>query len=57
MSDDLEYLTKEQVLKMLPDGEYIHTFRGNGVLIGADWERKEILKFAAELIYSKIKEL
>lgn len=38
-------LTKEQVLSILPDGENIHTFRQAGnSLIGADWEREEILK-------------
>ncbi|MBN3380927.1 hypothetical protein, partial [Clostridium botulinum] len=38
-------LTKEEVLKMLPNKDYIHTFRDSAIsLIGADWSKKEILK-------------
>lgn len=38
-------LTQEEVLKMLPDKDYIHTFREGSIsLIGAYWSKKEILK-------------
>lgn len=42
--NDREYITKEQAIALLPDGEYIHTYRQIGPnLIGADWERSEII--------------
>lgn len=38
-------LTKEQARDMLPDKEYIHTLRdGNICLVGADWNRDEMLE-------------
>lgn len=38
------YLTKEQAISVLPDGETIHTFYNPGFgLVGADWERDDIL--------------
>jgi hypothetical protein len=38
------YLTKEQAVSVLPDGETIHTFLNPGFgLVGADWERDDIL--------------
>lgn len=38
------YLTKEQAISVLPDGGTIHTFYNPGFgLIGADWERDDIL--------------
>lgn len=40
MNDDIVFLTKEQAIAMLPDGDYIHTFRG---FVGADWSRNEIM--------------
>lgn len=44
MSDDNSALiTREQALSMLPDGDYIHTFRGQRIPIGADWPREKIL--------------
>lgn len=48
MSDDREFLTAEQALAMLPDGDSIHTFvpsAGGGVLIGADWGREAIEEY------------
>lgn len=39
------YITYEQAVSVLPDGEYVHTFINNGMgLIGADWSREEILE-------------
>jgi hypothetical protein len=41
---DRVFLTFEEAEKMLPDGEWVHTFRGGGMMmIGADWKRKDIL--------------
>ena len=38
------YLTKEQAISVLPDGETVHTFYNFGFgLVGADWERDDIL--------------
>lgn len=38
------YITAEEAADLLPDGDAIHTFRGGGpVLIGADWDREEVL--------------
>lgn len=38
-------LTFDEAVAMLPDGDSIHTFMGGGmVLIGADWDRKDILE-------------
>lgn len=44
-SEERRVLTKEEIFAKLPDGEYIHTFRQPGLtLIGANWERRSILK-------------
>lgn len=44
-----EFLTVEQALAMLPDGDFIHTFRNSpGTLLGADWSRAEIEKAIRE---------
>lgn len=43
--EDRVILTKEEALSLLPDDEYIHTFRGlDRVIIGADHERKELVE-------------
>ena len=43
MSDQV-LLTYEEAVSRLPDGDEIHTFRNpNGMLIGADWDRQELL--------------
>lgn len=43
--DDKKYLTAEQAIELLPDDEWIHTFYNESFgLIGADWERDEIVK-------------
>ncbi|MFA7121237.1 MAG: hypothetical protein WC277_07130 [Bacilli bacterium] len=43
--EDRVPLTTEQAIAMLPDGDTIHTFRNSipGVLLGADWERADVL--------------
>lgn len=43
-----KYLTPEEAIEMLPDDEYVHTFRqsgidGIGVLMGADWNRSDVI--------------
>lgn len=44
MSDERVFLTPEQAVAMLPDGDDIHTFRQGGpCLIGADWQRCDII--------------
>ena len=50
MDDDRVFLTVEQALAMLPEGEEIHTFSnpGVGVMIGADMSRAEISKRITE---------
>jgi len=45
MNDEREILTKELALKMLPDKQSIHTFRGGGMMIiGCDCSRESIVK-------------
>lgn len=43
-SDTKIYITAEQAINILPEGEYIHTFYSTGILIGADWDRAEIIE-------------
>ena len=46
MNNDMKkYLTYDEAVSLLPDGEQIHTFVNpiTDLLIGADWSRKEIL--------------
>lgn len=41
---DRRYLTYDEAVSILPDGEYVHTFINGGFgLIGADWSREDIL--------------
>ena len=37
------FITPEQAISLLAEGEYIHTFRANRVLIGADRTREEVI--------------
>ncbi len=39
-------LTTDEAIALLPEGETIHTFMSSsgGVLVGADWDREEIIK-------------
>ena len=40
-----KFITADQAIELLPEGEYIHTFRQSGLaLIGADWLREEIIE-------------
>lgn len=38
------FLTSEQAIELLPDGETIHTFLYSSILIGADWDRDDVIK-------------
>ncbi len=53
LDKDATFITKEEALSMLVDGDLIHTFRGQVVPVGADWPRASILaamdKYAFEL--------
>lgn len=45
MNGEREFITPKQAIEMLPDGEFIHTFRNpRGILVGADWSRQDILE-------------
>ncbi|MBK5239861.1 hypothetical protein [Clostridium sp.] len=50
MSDQIYKLTKTEAIEMLPDTDYIHTFRQGDVncLIGADWTREKMLEMINE---------
>ena len=37
------YLTKEQAISVLPEGETVHTFNPGFELVGADWSREDII--------------
>lgn len=38
------YITIEQAISVLPDGDFVHTFYNTGFgLVGADWSRNDIL--------------
>ena len=38
------YITIEQAISVLPDGDFVHTFYNTGFgLVGADWSRDDIL--------------
>lgn len=39
------YLTKEQAMSVLPEGDAVHTFMNPGFgLVGADWSREDIIE-------------
>lgn len=43
-NDERVFLSYEEAEAMLPDGDTIHTFASNGMMIiGADWDRKDVL--------------
>ena len=46
MSDERVFLSFDEAVKMLPDGEYIHTFRNPavGLVFGSDHDRTELLE-------------
>ncbi len=53
-NDERQLLSFDEAVRMLPDGDRIHTFRNAGfTLIGADWPRDKLLvaikQYGAEL--------
>lgn len=45
---DIKQLTVEEALSVLPNGETIHCFVSNGILLGADWSREDVEKYIKE---------
>ena len=44
-SDDIQLLTYDEAVALLPDGDTIHTFLDGGLaIIGADWKRSQVLE-------------
>ena len=44
-SEDIELLTYDEAVALLPDGDTIHTFLDGGLaIIGADWNRAAVLE-------------
>ena len=44
MANEKRYISYEEAVSLLPDGEYVHTFYNASFgLIGADWSKDEIL--------------
>lgn len=44
MANEKRYITYEEAVSLLPDGEYVHTFYNASFgLMGADWSKDEIL--------------
>ena len=44
-ADKKKFISADEAIAILPEGEYIHTFRESGLaLIGADWLREEIIE-------------
>lgn len=44
MDNSKKYITAEQAISLLPDGDAIHTFYDYGIcLIGADWDREDVI--------------
>jgi len=42
--DDIQLLSYDEAVALLPDGDTIHTFLDSPVaLVGADWDRGEVL--------------
>lgn len=45
MEKKKRYITYEEAVSLLPDGDYVHTFyNGSFGLLGADWRKEEILE-------------
>ena len=39
------YITVDQAISVLPDGDFVHTFYNTGFsLVGADWSREDIIE-------------
>lgn len=47
-------ITQEQALAALPDGDIIHVCSGDGIIIGADWSREEVLTMISQALFCQI---
>ena len=48
-TDEPEFLTYDEAVALLPDGDQIHTYLDGGLaLIGADWDRAAVLALLRE---------
>lgn len=54
MSDEHVTFSVDEALAMLPDGEWVHTFRGHSLMIEADWPRPKIVELITRLGGAKI---
>ena len=53
--DGKKYLTTEEAISLLPNGETIHTFYSTGMcLVGGDWDRADILQKLVEVDKSEL---
>ena len=44
-SEDIQLLTYDEAVALLPDGDRVHTFLDGGIaIIGADWRRSAVLE-------------
>ena len=45
MTTERNYITHDEAIAMLPDGDSIHVFTNpyGGVLLGADWKRESVI--------------
>jgi hypothetical protein len=43
VSEKIHFLTVDEAISILPDGDSVHTFRDAAVLLGADWSREDII--------------
>ena len=45
MANEKRYITYDEAVSLLPDGDYVHTFYNQPWgLMGADWNKEEILE-------------
>lgn len=51
MDDNQKFITHDEAIAMLPEGDKIHTYKNPtpGVVLGVDWDRDEIIKCIKKL--------
>ena len=48
-NDGKKFLTVDEAVNLLPDGDTIHTFYSTGIcIVGADWDRADVLQKLSE---------
>lgn len=45
---DRVFLTPDEAISVLPDGEYVHVFISGAMLLGANWRRADVEKLIRE---------